>query len=230
MILAAFFRALSQAADPAFRRVLWQGLGLTLALLVALWLGALQLLRWVTPDQITLPWWGEVGHLDAIASGAGILLLLVASAFLMVPVASAFTGLFLDRIAQRVEARHYPALPPARPMPLAESLRDALGFFGLVVAVNLLALVVLPFSGPAAPLLFWAMNGFLLGREYFTLVALRHLQAAEAQALYRRHRATIWAAGTLMAAPLSIPLLNLVIPVLGVATFTHLFQALRAKR
>jgi CysZ protein len=29
-----------------------------------------------------------------------------------------------------------------------------------------------------------------------------------------------------MAAPLSIPLINLVIPVLGVATFTHLFHRL----
>ena len=35
-----------------------------------------------------------------------------------------------------------------------------------------------------------------------------------------------WLAGTLMAAPLSIPLVNLLVPVLGVATFTHLFHRL----
>ena len=41
--------------------------------------------------------------------------------------------------------------------------------------------------------------------------------------------ASIWLAGTLMAAPLSIPLVNLlVIPVLGVATFTHIFHRLAA--
>jgi uncharacterized protein involved in cysteine biosynthesis len=39
----------------------------------------------------------------------------------------------------------------------------------------------------------------------------------------------VWLAGILMAAPLSIPLVNLVIPVLGVATFTHLFHRLAGK-
>jgi uncharacterized protein involved in cysteine biosynthesis len=32
-----------------------------------------------------------------------------------------------------------------------------------------------------------------------------------------------------MAAPLSVPLVNLVIPVLGVATFTHLFHRMAAR-
>ena len=32
-----------------------------------------------------------------------------------------------------------------------------------------------------------------------------------------------------MAAPLSIPLVNLLVPVLGVATFTHLFHRLQAR-
>jgi len=36
----------------------------------------------------------------------------------------------------------------------------------------------------------------------------------------------IWIAGTLMAAPLSIPLVNLLIPLLGAATFTHMFHRL----
>lgn len=32
-----------------------------------------------------------------------------------------------------------------------------------------------------------------------------------------------------MAAPLSVPLVNLVIPVLGVATFTHLYHKIAAR-
>ena len=80
--------------------------------------------------------------------------------------------------------------------------------------------------GPSIPLVFWALNGFLLGREYFSLVALRRLPPSEVKAMCRRNRWTLWAAGTLMAAPLSIPILNLVIPVLGVATFTHLYHKL----
>jgi uncharacterized protein involved in cysteine biosynthesis len=84
-------------------------------------------------------------------------------------------------------------------------------------------------AGPATPLVFWGVNGFLLGREYFTLVAQRRLSPEDAKAMRRRNRWRIWLAGTLMAAPLSLPLVNLVIPVLGVATFTHLFHQLAVK-
>lgn len=230
MIAAAFLKALSQAADSRFRRVLVLGIALTIGLLVALWVATLELVRWVTPDTLTLPWLGEVTWLDTAASAGSVLLLLLASTVLMVPVASAFTGLFLDRIAAAVEARHYPARPPVRSQSLAEQAIGSLGFFGLIIAANLIALAVWPFTGPFAPLLFWALNGFLLGREYFTLAALRHLTPAEAQRLYRANRLTVWAAGTLMAAPLSIPLVNLFIPVLGAATFTHIFHGLQSRK
>ena len=75
-------------------------------------------------------------------------------------------------------------------------------------------------------MLFWGLNGFLLGREYFTLVAMRRLGPAGAKALRSRHAGRVWLAGTLMAIPLSIPLVNLLVPVLGAASFTHLFHRL----
>lgn len=226
MILSAFLKALSQIADRRFRSVLGLGAALTLGLLVALWVVTIQAVRWVTPDTLTLPWLGEMKWLDTAASAGSLLVLLLASVVLMAPVASAFTGLFLDRIAAAVEARHYPALPPLRGQGISEQVTGSLSFFGLIVAANLIALVIWPFTGPLAPLLFWALNGFLLGREYFTLVAQRHLPPEQASRLYRANRVTVWAAGTLMAAPLSIPLVNLLIPVLGAATFTHIFHAL----
>jgi uncharacterized protein involved in cysteine biosynthesis len=71
------------------------------------------------------------------------------------------------------------------------------------------------------------VNGWLLGREYFLLAALRHLEPDAARALMRDNIGQVWLAGTLMAAPLSLPLISLFVPVLGAATFTHLFQRLR---
>lgn len=227
MIFSAFLKALSQGADPRFRSVLARGVALSLGLLVALWVVTIEIVRWLTPDTLTLPWIGEVGGIDMAASVGSVALLLVASVVLMVPVASAFSGLFLERVAAAVEARHYPTLPAARVQPVAEAAFGAAVFLAIVIGANLVALLVWPFSGPFAPLLFWALNGWLLGREYFTLVALRRLPPDEAGRLYRAHRATIWAAGTLMAAPLSVPLVNLLVPVLGVATFTHIFHGLR---
>jgi len=55
---------------------------------------------------------------------------------------------------------------------------------------------------------------------------MRRLGRKGAKALRARHPLQIWVAGTLMAAPLSVPILNLLIPVLGAATFTHLFHRL----
>lgn len=228
MIFTAFFRALGQIGDRRFRRVLLLGVLLALALLAGFYAAFLQLIWWLTPDSIEIPFVGPVTGIDTLLGWGSLLVMLALSVFLMVPVVSVFTGLFLEDIVDAVEDRHYPALPPATPLPWAEALRQSVNFLGVVLAVNLGALFLYPFVGPFTPVLFWAVNGFLLGREYFTLVALRRLPPVEAAALRRRNRLRLWAAGTLMAAPLSIPVVNLVVPVLGVATFTHLFHRLAA--
>lgn len=229
MILAAFLRALAQLGDRTFRRVVFLGVLLALALLVAVYAGFLQLVWWLTPDSVEIPLVGPVNGLESLLGWASLLVMLGLSVFLMVPVASAFTGFFLEDVAQAVEARHYPHLPPARALPMAEALRQSVNFLGLVLTVNAVALFLYPLVGPATPLIFWAVNGLLLGREYFTLVALRRLSPPEVKEMRSRNRWRLWLAGTLMAAPLSLPVVNLIIPVLGVATFTHLFHRLAAE-
>jgi len=129
-------------------------------------------------------------------------------------------------VADAVEASHYPHLPTATRQSFGDALRDTLNFLGLLLVANVIALVLIIFLAPFAALIFWAVNGFMLGREYFTLAAMRRMPRRDAIALRRRHTGTIWAAGVLMAMPLSVPLLNLLIPILGAATFTHLFHRL----
>ena len=225
-IFAAFMSALSQAFDPAFRRVLVLGVGLTLALLIAVYGCVLWLLNAWIPDATTLPFFGEVTWVNDLLTGTSVLLMIVLSVFLMIPVASAFTGLFLEDIADAVERVHYPTLPATQRTPWGDVIRDTLSFLGLLVMVNALALILYIIFAPIAPLIFWSVNGLLLGREYFQMVAMRRIGRDAAIAARKRHAGTIWLAGTLMAMPLSIPILNLLIPILGVATFTHLFHAL----
>ena len=86
---------------------------------------------------------------------------------------------------------------------------------------------MLPF---AAIFIFWALNGFLLGREYFQIAAMRRLGREGAKQARKEHFGMIWLAGCLMAVPLTIPLLNLFIPILGAATFTHLFHQTQMRR
>ena len=229
MILDSFLKALGQLGDGRFQRVLWMGIGLTLGLFVAAFVTLRRTIGWLVPDAVTLPWIGEVHWVERALELGAIPVMLLASVFLMVPVASAFCGLFLDDVAEAVEDRHYPGLPPAPRIPISTQIWDAIRFFGTVVLVNLLALLIYPFSGPFTPILFWVVNGYLLGREYFTLAAMRRLGPDGARALRSRYSGTIWLAGALMAAPLSIPIVNLLVPVLGAATFTHLFHRLQAR-
>ncbi len=219
-------RALAQLGDPRFLRVLMRSLVLTVLALAAVFWAVVLGLGWLLPDSVTLPWIGRVGFLDDIAFWAGVGLMLLLSVVLMVPAAAAVVGFFLDDVAEAVETRWYPALPPASEMGLGEQVGDSLRFLGLVVAANLVALVIYLFVPPLAPFIFWIVNGFLLGREYFSLVARRRLGAAAAAELGRRHLGRIWLAGTAMAVPLSVPVLNLVVPILGVAVFTHQFHRL----
>ncbi len=225
-VLASTLLALGQLGDPRFVRTFALGVGLAALLLAALaWLSFAGLGALV-PDAVRLPWIGPVTFLDELASGAGLIAFLVASIFLMVPVAALFTGLFLDDVADAVEARHHPHLAPARRLGLVESARESLGFLAVLVAANVAALLAYLLLAPLAPFVFWAVNGFLLGREYFQLVAVRRLGRAGAKALRRRHPLAIWIAGVLMAVPLTVPVLNLTVPILGAATFTHLFHRL----
>lgn len=229
MIFTAFARALSQIPDPRFRSVLLRGIGLTFALLVGAYVGIVALIQWLVGPSVTLPWVGEVTWINDLLSFGSLLVMMFVSMVLMVPVASAMTSLFLDDVAQAVEDRHYPHLPAVQGLGFWDSLKDTVNFLGVMIGANVLALVLYLMFAPFALFIFWALNGFLLGREYFTLAAARRVGLVAAKRLRRHHFATIWAAGVLMAMPLSLPLVNLVIPILGAATFTHLFHML-AKR
>ncbi len=230
MILNSFFKALGQMGDRRFRRVLWLGVLLTIALLVAAYAGFLWVLDAWLGETVTLPGGYEIRWLDDLLTFSSVFLMLALSVFLMVPVASAITSMFLDEVAQAVEDRHYPNLPPVPGVPFYDALKDTVNFLGVIIAANVVALVVYALFPPAAVFIFWALNGFLLGREYFTLAAMRRIGRPAAKVLRRKHAGAIWLAGILMAMPLSIPLINLVIPILGAATFTHIFHALNDQR
>ncbi|MEM9010220.1 MAG: EI24 domain-containing protein [Pseudomonadota bacterium] len=216
-----FARALGQIGDRRFLGVLAKALLLTLLVFAAIYAGVGWLISLVGP--FTLPWIGVVDPallLTGLAFGA----LALASVFLMIPVAAICVGFFLEDVAAAVEARHYPGLPAVTPQPILDQLSDALRFFLVLVFANLVGLILYVLAGPLAPLVFYGLNGFLLGREYFQLVAMRRRGLKGARTLRRQHFLHIWLVGTLMAVPLTIPILNLLIPVLGVATFTHVFH------
>jgi len=229
MIFGDFLKALGQMDDRAFRRVLFLGLGLTVAILVAIYAGFLSLIETYADGPIALPFVGEVTWIGHLLGWGGLGVIILMSIFLMIPTASAITSFFLEDVADAVEEKHHPDLMPAPKVPFFEALKDTVTFFGTLIGANLLAFfayALLPFL--AVPI-FFALNGFLLGREYFTIAAMRREGRARAKQMRRDNFLEIWIAGVFMAVPLVVPLMNLLIPILGAATFTHLYHRIAAR-
>jgi CysZ protein len=226
VILTDFFKALGQIDDRAFRRVLFLGLGLTIAFLVGLYAAWLALVDVIADGPLVLPFVGEVTWTGSLLNWGGLGVIVLMSIFLMIPVASAITSFFLEDVADAVEAKYYPTLMPAPKVRFFDALSDTALFFFVLIGANIAALfayAMLPFL--AVPI-FYALNGYLLGREYFTIAAMRREGRAGAKEMRRQFSGQIWIAGILMALPLTIPIMNLFIPILGAATFTHLYHRL----
>lgn len=225
-LVVDFGRALGQMGDPRFLRALVWALAITIAGLALLFWAVMLGLGWLLPPTITLPWVGQVTFIETLISWAAVGLMLALSVVLMVPVAAGVVGFFLDGIAAAVEARYYPALPPVSELPIGQQIGDALRFAGVVLGVNVVAFALYLTFPPLAPVIFVLLNGYLLGREYFQLVAARRVGFAAARDMGRRHFWRIWIAGMLMAIPLTVPVLNLLVPLFGVAVFTHQYHRL----
>ncbi len=212
----AFALALRQLADRRVLAVLAKSMAVTLAifaaLALALWRGTA-----LAVDHYAAGW-GEVGALIAL------LLAVVAGWLAFRLVALAVLQFFADEVVHAVEARHYPAqAAAARKLSFAEDARNAARGVLRVVLVNALALPVallLLVTGVGTPLLFWAVNAWLLGRELTDMVWLRH--RTDGDAALPLSGLTRFALGGIVAALFLVPLLNLLAPVLGAAAATHL--------
>jgi CysZ protein len=230
MIFEAARAAIRNLFAPELRVVFFKTLGLTLLALIALWFGLKEVFDWLALPWIDalLPgfpeWAGWLTFVAAILAGIG---LAVGLALLVAPATAAIAGLFLDDVADIVERSDYPKDPPGQALPIGRALVQSLKFFGVVILGNLIALLLLLVPGINIAA-FFVVNGYLLGREFFEFAALRHLPEAEAKALRRRHSGTVFLAGLLIAAVVSLPLLNLLAPLFSAAMMVHLFKMLSA--
>lgn len=217
-MIEAFTKGLSQLRDPAARKAVWMGLLAATLVFSGLWAAVFNLLALLPFHE---PGWQE--SLGEVLGGAFALVL---TWFLFPGVVSSAIGLFLEDVVKAVEARHYPDLPAVREVPLREAVGSALKFLAVMVALNLLVLLFL-FTPPLFPFVFYGVNGYLLGREYFELVALRRMSRVDARVLRRRQRLPVLGAGVTTALFLTVPVVNLFAPVVSVAAMVHLVERWR---
>ena len=220
-MLAALLRAFAALPTPPLRRAVLLSLALAAASFVLAWIGAGILL-----NHAALFGWAPLDWLAGILGGVAVLVL---SWLLFPAVVTLAMGFFLDGVAAAVEARDYPGLAPARRMPLREIVATTLRLMGLTVLLNLLALPIYLLVPGLNLALFLALNGYLFGREYFEVVALRRLDFAAARAARRHFAGRVFLAGVAIAGLFAVPLVNLVVPVVATAFMVHVFQDLRRR-
>ena len=218
LLLSAIFKALGQISDADFRRV-WAR---SLLWSIALSAGLVMFAGWaLEATRLFGMSWLE-GLSDALGWAAAFLL-----ALLLFPVlVTVVVGFYLDRVAATIEVRHYSHLPGLPGQSALKAAMGAMRFAGLAIFLNI---AVLPLY--LVPMLnlfvFYGLNGYLLGQEYFALVAVRRLDDGAARTMRRECRGRIFAAGTLIAVILSVPVINVLMPVVATAFMVHIFESLR---
>jgi len=234
-MLDAAVKSFSQMLSPPFRTVLLKSMGLAAVLLVVFAIALHRLIAWLAAGGET---WlesalGSIAHLPlailfwilAIVAALG---LVVGVIFLMPAVTALVAGLFGDEIADQVERTYYPADPPGTPVPIGRAVIEAIKIALISIVIYLCAVPFLLFAGIGAILFFFA-TAYVQGRQYFELAAMRFHPPAEAKALRKAHQHTVFLAGMLIAAMVSIPIVNLATPLFGTALMVHMHKRIMAR-
>lgn len=224
-MIRALILSIEQLGDRRILVVLLKSLLMTLAILatfgVALWCGV---------RALTAAWLDASG--SQLAATIAVIGSLALGWLLFRAVAIAVIGLFGDQIVVAVEAKHYPGmLASAHDVPFGQSLRMGLGSAARALLVNVIlipAYLLLLVTGIGTPILFFAANGWLLGRDLTDMVAARHLADDDMKTWRGNTSLSRFALGLIVTGLLSVPGVNLVAPVLGAAMATHLFHGRKA--
>ena len=212
--------AVRQAFDPAFRAVAIKTAAVSAALFAALILA----MGWAL-HAIELVGIGWLDWTIKALAGAGAVVL---SLMLFPLLATMAVGLFLEEIADAVDARHYPDTPEAPGQSILSSTVSTAKLVLVALALNILVLPLYLLPGLNV-FVFYGLNGYLLGREYFELVALRRLEPRMARRVYRKSRWRVFAGGILITLLLSIPVINWLMPMIATAFMVHEFDALERR-
>lgn len=180
-------------------------------------------LEYVTPLLPALKTWP--GWLTVLADWAAATSYFIAAIVLMPVVAMVVGGALFDVAAARVEGMRFPRRPALRKVGLKEALLNSLRIAGPALLLNVLA-IPLYFFPVVNVLTFIGLNAFLMGREYFSLAALRFGDWAYVRRLRRKHGAAVLLGGLAPALLLVVPLLQFLAPLFGAAVMVRLHRAL----
>lgn len=224
----AFSLAFGQLSDKTFRRVLWIGVLGSCAIFAILWI-ALGGALFSTQVYFTGWMWGLFDWIgEWLTDLFGSLVIIFMTWLLFPAIVTVIVSFFLEEAIQSVESRHYPDLPVTRRQSIKETVMITVKFSLIALVLNIIALpiyVIFFFIGPLNLFVFYALNGYLLGREYFELVAHRRIEPLQAIRLRQAFRGQMFLAGVVIAFLMTVPVVNLLAPMVATAALVHLIHS-----
>ena len=174
----------------------------------------------------------DIWLLGPILSWAWGLLALIFGALLLPPITIIIGSIYSDSIVDHIEKKYYPSRLGMRQIKLSE-----LGFsisknFCITIIVNILlapVYIIGTFFPIISFLIFYSVNGYLIGKELFETVASRHLEMKDRYLLKKQNNSKVIIGGIIMVGISTIPILNLIAAVLGIVFMTHFFHSLALK-
>lgn len=186
-----------------------------IAILTALVVGCF----WILSSITILNEW------DWLLDTGGTLLAGVLAYFLFPLLVPFIMRLFDNSIAETIEQEEYKELP-AREPPFWPSIWQDVRFTlkALLINIIILPLYLVPVINV---FIYYAVNGYLIGTEFFNIIAGRHISVAEARTMRRRCFLPLYLYGVMVVFSATIPFVNLVVPMLAIATMVHFFHGIR---
>ena len=216
-----FLMSFSQLPDPAFRRVIIKAI--LLSVFVFLFLAIF--VWFVLSETNFFTFW----LFETFADMVGGFTTMVIAWLLFPTLASFFITLFLEDIVEAVESRHYPGVILEKLNNSSATFINSLRFTAIALLLNILAIPFYFFTiwfPPLGIFVFYCLNGYLLGREYFELVALRHIKMEDIPSIRQSNRWQLFLFGSVTTFLFTIPIINFLAPILGVTGMTHFFRKL----
>jgi CysZ protein len=161
---------------------------------------------------------GWFGYLTMAGSFAATFAVIVLAIALSPAISMVVGGALFDIGAERVEKKV--GAPKARAVPIQEGLLNGVRIALPALGFNLIA-IPLYFIPVVNAVTFYTLNGFLMGREYATVTAARHMSYQDAVAFRKRHGGAVFMVG------LACSLVPFLAPLVGASAMTRLIHSLR---
>ncbi|MBR1777194.1 MAG: EI24 domain-containing protein [Alphaproteobacteria bacterium] len=218
-MLFEFKSAIKDIFSSKIRSLIWGSALLTLLIFIILFFSF--------SHAVSLLPLTDMPKVQKIVEVFGYIIFFILSLMFFPSVVTFISGFFIDSVVNRMAARNN--IHALRTVPLKESLAlsGVAAIKGIMVSIGLalasLLFGLIPFINLVPVILYYGLNGRLLAREYFFAAALRYLEKQDAEDLFNRYQAYWVRAGIIIAILMTVPIVNMIAPLIAMAFMQRLF-------